>query len=111
MYNRVSLFVYASVRVRRKDKGKRAYVRGAKVYAAWLDELKLVLEVRGKGEGFVCKCAMSERRCAMKWFSSASVGAQGVVRDASPVVRSWEQSEIREKGTWFLPKCAKSGYV
>ena len=58
MYNWVSMFVCASVRVRRKDKGKRAYVRWAKVYAAWLDELELVLDVRGEGEGFVCKCAM-----------------------------------------------------
>ena len=58
MHNRVSLFVYASVGIRREDKGERAYVRGAKVYAACLDELELVLDVRGEGEGFVCKCAM-----------------------------------------------------
>ena len=57
MHNRVSLFVYACVGVRREDKGERVYVRGAKVKSAWLDELKLVLEVRGKGEAFVCKCA------------------------------------------------------
>ena len=33
----------------------------------------------------------------MKCCSSASVGAQGVVRDASPVSKGWEQSESKGK--------------